>query len=180
MLYTSITYSFGPIIGPFVGGVIQEYLGWKANFYTLGFIAFLLLTIVTLFISESIPERHTFTFKTVATDYLNIIKARKFQASIIVCGLIYFGLMVYPTVGAFIVVHLLAKNAIVYGNSALIISCGYLDGSLLSRFLLKVMGQNKLIDIGFLTLACGLILTLIFTVAIIAQAIIYYLFLGAD
>src|SRR3990167_10202500 len=43
MLYTSLAYGMGPIIGPFFGGILQHHVGWKANFIAYGVIGFLFL-----------------------------------------------------------------------------------------------------------------------------------------
>jgi MFS family permease len=60
ILYTSIGYGLGPIIGPFVGGLLQQFVGWQANFITLTIISAILLFFLIVFFRQ---EFRTFQFK---------------------------------------------------------------------------------------------------------------------
>ncbi|MCP3679033.1 MAG: multidrug effflux MFS transporter [Gammaproteobacteria bacterium] len=33
VMYTSLGYGLGPILGPVIGGYLQYHFGWRANFY---------------------------------------------------------------------------------------------------------------------------------------------------
>ncbi|CAN8097030.1 unnamed protein product [Discula destructiva] len=51
--YASLGVSLGPVLAPIIGGLLTEYLGWRANFWFLVIIAVLLFAIYFLFVPET-------------------------------------------------------------------------------------------------------------------------------
>lgn len=58
----------------------------------------------------------------------------------------------------------LHRSAIVYGNTALIISCGYLFGTLINRFLIKKITICNLVNLGFILLFIALLLQFVYAI----------------
>ena len=50
-------YNIGFIVGPILAGVINEYLGWKWNFYINGCVA-LAITILWIFLIKDTPQEN--------------------------------------------------------------------------------------------------------------------------
>lgn len=162
LLYTSLAFGIGPIIAPFIGGFIQYHFGWKANFIAYGIISFILMIIFTLYVSESKKSREEFSFKRMLLNYISVCKHSSFMPGIIIAGLSQVQLLVYTITGAFLIEDVLHRSAIAYGNSALIISCGYLFGTIINRFLIKNFTVYNLINSGFILLFLSILLQLIF------------------
>jgi Bcr/CflA subfamily drug resistance transporter len=158
ILYTSIAYALGPIIGPFIGGLLQYHFGWKANFIAYAFSALVLFMAFMLYINESLTLRQNFSLSRALTNYYQVIKHKGFIAGIIIGGAIQFEIMIYPTVGAFIVENIMHHTAITYGNSALAISCGALLGALANRSLIQKLHLHHLTTVGFVIMALGALL----------------------
>lgn len=164
ILYTSLGYGLGPIIGPFIGGILQHYVGWHANFIALAVIGAFLLFILFIFINESIPKRQPLILKHISSSCLSVIMHRKFISGVIISGLIQIQLMIYPTLGPFIVEGILHRNVLVYGNTALIIGASYLVGTLICRFLLKYITPKNVCYFGYVVLIVGLSLAYVFAI----------------
>lgn len=158
MLYTSLAYGIGPIIAPFIGGYLQYYIGWMANFIAYGVISLCLMFIFFICISESQKHPEPFTWGSLVRDHKDVLWHKAFLPGIIIVGLCQVQLMVYAITGAFLIENVLHQSAIVYGNSALIISSGYLFGTLINRLLIKNFHTPTLITFGFFLLTTGLIL----------------------
>lgn len=163
LLYTSIAFGIGPIIAPFVGGYIQYHFGWQANFITYGVVALVLMSIFIVYIAESKKGTGEFSFKKVSTSYLGVFRHVAFPPGMAIAGLGQMQLLVYTTTGAFLVENILHRSAIVYGNSALVISCGYLLGTLVNRFLIKNFRVHHLINLGFVLMFLGILLQILFS-----------------
>lgn len=148
ILYTSVGYGIGPIIGPFIGSVLQHYFEWQANFYALALIAFILLCLILVFIKETIPFRHSLQINQITKRVLTILQHPVFIIGVIFSGFLQIELMLYPTVGPFIVENLLHRSVIVFGNTALLAGCSYLSGTLLCRLLLKYNSPRTVVTIG--------------------------------
>ena len=126
LLYTSIAFSIGPIIAPFIGGILQDHFGWKASFITYGAVALVLAVIFMLYVNESmIASPSRFSLKTLLLSYATALRHSGFSSGMIIGGISQIQLMVYTTVGSFLIENSLHRSAVVYGNSALMISCGW-------------------------------------------------------
>lgn len=164
ILYTSLGYGLGPILGPYIGGILQEYVGWQANFFALAFISLFLFFASVLFIRESIPHRHSLHLGDVFLRAKAIFGHKTFLAGAAILGLIQIETMLYPTLGPFIVETVLQKSVLVYSKTALIIGVSYLSGTLLSRFLLYYFGLKRISNIAFIILFLSLISMVLITI----------------
>lgn len=155
ILYTSLAYGMGPIIGPFFGGILQHHLGWKANFIGYAVIGLIFLLLYSLFVNESLSTRHPFSLKRLVNSYKDLLTHRVFVAAICLVGCCQIQIMLYSTVGAFIVQNMMHRTAIVYGNTALLIGFCYFSGTLTNRFLIKKFHVTHLTQIGLTLLVIG-------------------------
>lgn len=163
ILYTSIAYGSGPIVGPFVGGLIQHNFGWEANFIALAIIAGILFLLLLFFIKESLPQKHSLALRNIFLQYLKVFQHKQFVAGIIICALAQIELMIYPTLGPFIVENVLHRSVLVYGNTAMIVGASYLSGALINRFLLHYTSPKKICYWGCIGLALALVISHIFS-----------------
>ncbi len=166
ILYTAIAYGLGPIVGPFIGGIIQHFFGWKANFVVLGIVGGFLLILILLFIKESLPKRQSLKLMAIAKNYGRVLKHKQFIAGVIICGLAQIELMLYPTLGPFIVENVLHYSVLMYGNTALIVGAGYLTGALTNRFLLHYFSSKNICYFGCAGFVLALIISYVFTISL--------------
>jgi MFS family permease len=162
VLYTSIGYGLGPILGPFIGGLLQHYIGWRANFIALMFIGAIILSSILMLVKESIPVRHPLKIKSIATRCISVLSHKKFMAGVMLGALTQMQLMLYPTIGPFIVENFLHQTAIVYGNSALLVGAAYLTGNLMNRLFLRYFSPAQICDMGFVVLFFSLLIVFLF------------------
>lgn len=166
MLYTSVAYSLGMIIGPFIGGNLQMLFGWQACFYAYAVISGSLLVAFILFVNESCPMGSRLTAKKMFNNYFTVIKHPAFLAGSAITGLVMLQQMIYPTLGPFILNQQLHLSAFTYGMYALIVGLAYLGGNLTNRFLihrftpqqLQKTGMLAILIIGLLQILCGLVM----------------------
>ena len=164
MLYSSLAFGIGPIVAPFFGGLLQYHFGWKANFIAYGVVSFLLMTIFMLLVDESQKSAVKFSIKNIIGHYKTILEQNAFISGFLISGISEFQLLVYTTTGAFIIENVFHRTAIAYGNSALLVSCRYLLGTLTNRIMLKHFSTNKLVQFGFALLFFAIMLELFFSI----------------
>lgn len=163
MLYSSLAFGLGPVIAPFFGGFLQYHFGWKANFVAYGVVSLIMMILFVLLVNESQKNLIKFSIKNTLGNYKNVLMQRAFIPGFLVAGISQVQLLVYTTTGAFIVEHVFHRTAIAYGNSALIVSCGYLFGTLTNRFMIKKFLTHELIRFGIILLFFSIMLELIFS-----------------
>lgn len=162
ILYTSVVFGFAPIIGPFIGGIIQYHFNWQTNFIAFGIVGFIFLSLLILFVKESIPEKQSLSLKNISSNYWKTIKHKYFMAGIFISAISQIELMIYPTLAPFVVENILHKTALVYGNTALVVGGCYLVGALLNRILLRYQTVKKICELGCWLLIAALILACLF------------------
>jgi MFS family permease len=163
MIYSSLAFSIGPVIAPFFGGLLQYHFGWKSNFIVYGAVSFILMLVFMLFVKESQIEPVKFSFIKMVGHYKVILSRNDFVFGVLVCGFSQIQLLVYTTTAPFVVEHIFHGTAVTYGNSALLVSCGYFLGSLTNRFMIKHYSATVLIQLGFLLMFISIMIQLIFS-----------------
>ncbi len=126
----SVIWATAPIIAPFVGGYLQSFFGWQANFYFLAAFATVILVLEVIFSGETIKQRMVFSLKKIAGVYGDMIGTASFTLGIVMLGLSYSMVMVYNMTGPFIIEHQLGLSPIVAGYSSLILGAAVMVGGL--------------------------------------------------
>lgn len=164
ILYTTIAYGLGPIIGPFVGGYLQYHFDWQASFIIFGIFSIALFFLIVIFLQESIPEKQPIQFRPVTKKYFTVLSHPVFLAGVFIASLGQVELMIYPTLGPFIVENALHQNAIVYGNTALVVGGSYFFGAIINRLMMKRVRLRFISMVGFVILIFSLLLSYLFSV----------------
>jgi MFS family permease len=160
--YTSIAYGLGPVIAPFIGSILQTYFNWQANFIAFSLFSFLLWGLILFFINESIRKYKPFHIKNILYNYRKVLAHGCFLMGILIIAITVIEMLIYPTIGPFIVNNMYHKSVIIYGDTALIISLGYLFGTLANRYFIKHYTKKHLISSGFVLFSLGVMLQLFF------------------
>ena len=161
LLYTSIGFGLGPIIGPYIGGVLQTYVGWQANFVALGVVSLCLFVILMLFIDESIGHRHPLQLKNAFLRIKTLCQHKMFVIGGLILGIIQIEITLYPTVGPFIVEGILQKSVLTYSKTALLMGASYLSGTLTNRFLLHYFEPKRICDAACVVMLLSLALSIL-------------------
>ena len=150
----SMTWSMVPIIAPAIGGYIQSYWSWQANFYFIALYVFISLMFVIFGLKETmvVPAK-TIKFKLILFKYSYLLKQSKFLVYV-ACTAISFALTTaFITAAPFLFQDALGYSPVQFGWLALLIAISYLIGTYTNNVLLKRYSSNKLISIG-LILSC--------------------------
>ena len=136
--YTSlltVIWAFAPITAPFIGGYLQVWFGWTANFFFLGMYALLALAMEARFGGEAMERFPKFRFKGQLAIYRRIMRTSDFTYGLITLGVSYSMVMLFGMSAPFIVEHELGFSPVVTGYCALISGLGLLCGGSIGRAL---------------------------------------------
>ena len=164
ILYTSIAYALGLVIGPFIGGALQTYVGWQANFVAYAVFGCVSLLLLFLFVNESLVNKTTDNVFEQTKKYYHILMHEGFFFGIILLAVVQLQQVIYPTLAVFVIIDKLHFSPSAYGYSALFVGLSYLVGSLLNRALINSFTTTQLVQIGIGILALGAILQLILAI----------------
>lgn len=175
--YFNMFLNLSPLFAPAMGGYIQHWFGWQANFITLGFI----LLVTLLLYSFLSPETNKFknpkacSPHIVYQNYRALIKHRIFVGCTIMTGIAVAVGMIYATLSSFIFQMQFHLSPVVYGWLTAIAGVAGFMGRFVNTILIQRIGGQKTLLTGFLFLvAAGLFL--LFFIAIHSVDILMIMF----
>ncbi|MEE1944734.1 multidrug effflux MFS transporter [Pedobacter sp. KR3-3] len=133
----SIVWSSAPVIAPFIGGYLQQYFNWQANFYVLAIYGIVVLVLEAIFSGETVPEYRPFRLPSMMKDYKTMLSTPLFLYGIFIIGLCYGTTMVFGLSGSFIIEHQFGYSPVVAGYAALMMGLAWMCGGLLGKALIQ-------------------------------------------
>lgn len=156
--YTTISFAVSPIVAPFIGGYLQHYLGWQANFFFILIYTALLGLLLLLSYKETIMRTRSFSMHYLWENYRIILSNRYFVVSAIFAGMIWGYAALFSITGPFLIQTELHHSAIAYGRVALLMGLAWFLGNAANRLLFntdkKVKSQVSL----WLTLVTAIVM----------------------
>jgi predicted MFS family arabinose efflux permease len=145
----SIAWGIGPIVSPYIGGVLASWFGCKALFVGLCIYAGALL-FAAYNIEETAKNIVVISTRKYVATYFTILSNTKFLLATLVLAMGLSSGLVFSLVGAQMVKNMLGLGPYAYGKYALIIGGGYLLGNLTNRLLINKIAPNTIIAVGCL------------------------------
>lgn len=155
--YLVAAWSIGPIIAPCIGGHLQHWFGWQANFYFLALYSIAIFALVYIWLPETNQNQIEFNIQKIKLNYLEILSSKIFIGSAICLAIGYSQIAVFHVVGPFFIQKVLNFSAVDYGHIALTLGFACFLGSLGNRYFISKFSQEKIITSGiFIMLAASL------------------------
>ena len=155
MIWISIAMAASPALGPPLGGLIQQTLGWRWAFLSLAAAGTLILAAATLLLEETLRP----TARTRATGlvrrYLALLTDAIYCRHVGALSCLFAGLGVFFATGPFLFIQMLGLSPIAYGLLNVVNVAGYLGGSALASRLARHLPAPALVRIGTLIALVG-------------------------
>jgi predicted MFS family arabinose efflux permease len=146
--YFTIVWSLGPITAPFLGGFLQQWLNWQSNFYFLALYAFILLVMELIFSGETLQQKTAFELHKIRDNYAHMLGNGTFLLGIIVLGLAYSVVMVFNIAGPFVIANSFHFSSVVIGYCTLILGFSWMIGGIISRRLMGLDFNRRILTAG--------------------------------
>jgi Bcr/CflA subfamily drug resistance transporter len=182
--YTTTTLVLTLIFAPIIGGFIQQYSSWRANFLLSAIFVGAILAIIyfTLPETKNSNEKRSLDVKLIVKDYGKILSSSSFMIATLFYTLAFGGLIAYFQVSPLIFIDHFNLSPTQYGLSSVGIAFSYLAGGQIVRKYVHKIGVTPMLHIGIAILFVGGIAMLIACYvfesswqAILFSAIIYVL-----
>ncbi|XWO13377.1 Multidrug transporter MdfA protein [Candidatus Hepatincola sp. Pdp] len=139
-----------PAIAPVIGGLIDEFFGWRAVFLTVLLLGLMIFILIILFLPETLSQdkRKPIHPVHIGRHYVSLIGDKLFIGYVVIPCIAYFAYFAYLTISPFIL-HAQGLTAKMIGLCYISVSISYVLGNLTSRKLLNYYGLNKVLTIGY-------------------------------
>ncbi len=158
-------WGIGPIVGPIIGGYLQFYFNWQACFYFYALFGFISLLSFYFFVPETHLNRQPMSFTQIKNNFITIVTHRAFLGLVMLMGLSYSLLIVFNTLGPFLIQTELGYSSVYFGHLAFCMGLIFLLGTFICRRLLHYYQPEKIL----------LFATTFFTLAAITSVLVVYL-----
>ncbi|SKA69240.1 MFS transporter [Desulfobaculum bizertense] len=159
----AMTWAIGPIVAPTIGGYLQEYFGWEANFIVLGCISGGAFLFTLFFLPETLRYKHALDVRSVLKRYKVVLSDKIFWSYSLSAGWLYGLTTAFGVVSTFVVQNILHKSASTYGTMSLMLGVAWFVGqAIYKRFFIT---RSDMARRRMLTLSQGGILVLLCLVA---------------
>ncbi len=181
--YMSMAMALAPALGPILGGYLQVWFGWRANFLVLaGFGAGCLLA-VFLLLPETNPSRDAAAARgaQMLRNYLTLARDPAYLGYVLVGAFAYGGIFAFISGSSFVLIDVLGLSPDRYGLCFGAVVVGYMIGTFASGRLSLAVGLDRLILTGTLVglaggiVALGLALSGVLGVAAVVAPTFLYL-----
>lgn len=161
--YLSAGLAIAPLVGPFLGGVLETYLGWRANFLFLGFYGIVSWILVWKMLGETNAYRNQAAkdIGAMLRVYRTLIKERRYLGFVLCSASCYSGMFSFISGSAFVFITVRGVPPRFFGFCFGIFVLGFMSGASLSAKLGRRFGSEKILFWGgMLALFAGMTLSL--------------------
>ena len=153
----SASLALAPILAPALGGIVEHFLGWRANFWISGGITALVLAILVWRLPETLRPASAAgpLFSGIIRAFAFLLGSRTFLTLGLLNLAIFAGLHGFNAGAPAVLIDTMDIPPVLYGILTAIGAGGYLIGSLLSSLLGGRIGMLRLIDLGVLCMLTG-------------------------
>jgi DHA1 family bicyclomycin/chloramphenicol resistance-like MFS transporter len=171
--YVTMGMAVVPMIGPAIGGVLDQALGWQANFWLLLIVGAAILALVHRDLGETARTTST-SFAAQFREYPELLASRRFwgycACAAFTSGAFFSYLGGAPFVGSEVFGLSAAQVGLYFGAPAL----GYFFGNGISGRYSKTLGINRMILIGSLVTVVGLGASLLLFLAGLHTPLVFF------
>lgn len=152
--YVSMGMAVAPMLGPMIGGFLDEFFGWKASFSLFLIIGGLTLIICYLDLGETLPSRKENIWSQFR-EYPELFRSHRFWGYCFVAAFSSGVFFAYLGGAPFVGSEIFGLSPGILGFYFGLTAFGYMSGNFLSGKLSVRLGINKMIIIGCIITLTG-------------------------
>lgn len=171
--YVTMGMSIVPMIGPVIGGVLDEAFGWHANFILLLVLGLAVLALVWADLGETATLRRVSLADQIRT-YPTLFASRRFwgytMSAAFASGCFFAYLGGAPYVGT----EVFGLSSVEVGGLFALTAIGYAGGNFLAGRYSVRFGMNRMVLFGALVTTFGLLLLTLLTLAGLSGPVVFF------
>jgi DHA1 family bicyclomycin/chloramphenicol resistance-like MFS transporter len=162
LAYLSTAVALAPAAAPILGGLLEEWFGWRAGFVVLAGLGALVVAAVLLALPETNRQRDPSALdpRRMLANYRQLLGDRHYRAHVLAASAIYGGVFGFISGSAHVLIVGVGLSPSWYGVAFGVTMLGYMVGTTITGRTVGRVGVPRLIRCGgLIALAAGLIMT---------------------
>ena len=152
LAYISGAMAIAPMIGPFIGGWLTVWFGWRANFAALVLFSAVQMAVVFAMLRESNAHRDPTATqpRRILENFRALLASRRYLGYLLCVSFTYAALFSFISGSSFVLIDLHGLSPQWFGASFGVVVTGYICGTLITgRFTLR-LGPSRMVWMGAL------------------------------
>ena len=158
--YVTMGMAVVPMVAPAIGGYLDDFFGWKANFSVLLLAGLIIGTIIWFDLGETNRNKSA-SFTAQIKDYPELLRSRRFWGYCLTAAFASGSFFAFLGGAPFIGTHVFKLPASGLGVYFGIVSIGYMAGNYISGRYSTTFGINKMMLYGTLVMLFGVCCSLV-------------------
>lgn len=161
LAYIGSAMALAPAVAPLIGGYLQIWYGWQANFMVISLFALILIILVVMLIQETNPHINpeALQVRRIFGNYLELFRHREYMGYVLLNSFIFSGLFAFISGSSFVFIDVFGLTPDLYGICFGICVGGFITGTLIAGKLSRKLGSLLMLRYGsLLSLVSGALL----------------------
>lgn len=157
LAYIGLAFAISPAVTPIIGGYVQVWLGWRANFYLLTALAALVFWAVWLLLGETNrrPDPGALRPSGMARNYVKMLGTPEYVGYMLSLTFVFAGLMTYVAVAPFVFIGTIGLTPDVFGLVNVFNVVGFIIGTVAAGRLTPGIGLARMVGAGIVLCLLG-------------------------
>lgn len=166
--YIGMAATITPLISPIIGGYIEEWAHWRANFIILLIYGMLNFFVMFYYLPETNLRMQATrnSLKSVFNTYWFILRNRVFLGFFIPGLICFIGEIIYSMISPFLIQEKLGWSPVAYGWLSILTVAGLLLGTLIANRLAHKFNHHQMVLIGLCILVLGAVTMLLLSLIV--------------
>jgi DHA1 family bicyclomycin/chloramphenicol resistance-like MFS transporter len=152
----TMVMALAPVIAPLIGGGLQTWFGWRANFAVLTAAGLMLAAIIWFRLPETLERRsEPVSARSMLRTFGGFLQDRGFLAHTGLAVLVFSGLFAWISASSFVLQDLYHLSSFAFGVAFAIASGGFMTGSAFASRFVHQLGIGPVLGLGVAAQAVG-------------------------
>ncbi|HEU4985659.1 MAG TPA: multidrug effflux MFS transporter [Rhizobiaceae bacterium] len=158
--YITMGMSLAPMIGPVIGGVLDELYGWQATFTLMLIFGLIAFAVVFLDLGETNKARSASLARQMG-NYPQLFGSRRFWGYTATAAFTSGSFFAFLGGGPYVATEILHLSPSAYGLYFVLLSVGYMLGNYVSARHSRIIGINRMMLLGNIISTAGVLLSML-------------------
>lgn len=165
--YMATAWALAPAVGPIIGGMLETFLDWRANFWALASVSLFLLVVMGLRQPETNHHRDPTATRPlrIIGNFATLIGHRSYIGHALMASFAYAGIFAFISGSSFLLIDTVGLSPAAYGFAFAAVVLGYMVGTFTSGRIGHRMGPERMLGLGAITILAGGLVGLVVALA---------------
>ncbi len=160
--YVTTAMVIAPMLAPAIGGVISDYLGWRANFAFVGLAGILVISLVVARLPETHHERASFAgVRNMIIVFAQLLRTPEFRGFALQSSFAVATFFSFAAAAPYVVIVVMDRPASIYGIFFMVVSLAFMLGNFIAGRISEQVGVERMVLLGSGLAVAGTLLSLV-------------------